>query len=174
MSASPRPRSSSAVHMPSNFDRPPSPRSSGTARTVRFVPVPTTNEPQYPIAFSRGNARVDDLSTWVGLTAASALLFGPLRWVILASGRLGRRHLLHRLERIWATVMIRKLGIHVTVSGLDRVDLDQEYVIVIAAVANGAGEVSVRSSVREREHRAAEDRSTAIGSDHASEHQRLR
>ncbi|MFV9672675.1 MAG: lysophospholipid acyltransferase family protein [Acidimicrobiia bacterium] len=89
-----------------------------------------TNEPRYPIAFSRGNARVDDLRTWVGLTGASALLFGPLRWAILASGRLGRRHLLHRLERIWATVMTRALGIRVTVSGLDRVDADQEYVVV--------------------------------------------
>lgn len=89
-----------------------------------------TNEPRYPIAFSRGNARVDDLRAWIGLTGASALLFGPLRWAILASGRLGRRHLLHRLERIWATVMIRALGIHVTVSGLDHVDPDQRYIIV--------------------------------------------
>ncbi len=89
-----------------------------------------TNEPRYPIPLSRGIARVDDLRTWVGLTGAFAFLFGPLRWVILASGRLGRRHLLHRLERMWATVMIGALGIHVTTSGLDRIDLDQEYVIV--------------------------------------------
>ncbi|MEA2011031.1 MAG: lysophospholipid acyltransferase family protein [Actinomycetota bacterium] len=50
--------------------------------------------------------------------------------MILASGRLGRRKLLHRLERIWATVMIQALAINITVSGLERVDPDQEYVIV--------------------------------------------
>jgi 1-acyl-sn-glycerol-3-phosphate acyltransferase len=87
-------------------------------------------EPRYPIAFSGGRARVGDLMSWTRLTAVSTVLFGPLRWMILASGRLGRRRLLHRLERIWATVMIRALRVDVTVSGLERVDPHQEYVIV--------------------------------------------
>ena len=87
-------------------------------------------EQRYPIAFSNGTARVDDLASWAVLTAATAVLFGPLRWMILASGRLGRRHLLHGFERVWARIMMRALGVSFTVSGLDRVDPDQEYVIV--------------------------------------------
>ena len=57
-------------------------------------------EQRYPIAFSNGTARVDDLASWARLTAVTAVLFGPLRWMILASGHLGRRHLLHGLERV--------------------------------------------------------------------------
>jgi len=87
-------------------------------------------EQRYPIAFSKGTARVDDFASWARLTAATAVLFGPLRWMTIAAGRLGRRHLLHGLERMWADIMMRALGISVTVSGLDRVDPDREYVIV--------------------------------------------
>lgn len=89
-----------------------------------------TTEQRYTIWFSRGTARVGDLASWVRLTATATVLVGPLRWMLIASGRLGRRRLLHRLERMWATVMIRALGVHMTVSGLDRVDPDQDYVIV--------------------------------------------
>jgi len=89
-----------------------------------------TPEPRYSIAFSSGSARVGDLMSWVRLTSVSTILFGPLLWMILASGRLGRRRLLHRLERIWATAMTRALGIDVTTSGIDHVDPDREYVVV--------------------------------------------
>lgn len=89
-----------------------------------------TTEPRYSIAFSRGTARVHDPAAWVRLTAATAFLFGPLRWTIIASGFLGRRHLLHRLERMWAAIMTRALGIRITLSGLDHVDPHQEYVVV--------------------------------------------
>ncbi len=104
--------------------------SRGNARTRHPVALAMTSEPPYPIAFSRGTARVDDLPSWIRLSAAAAVLFGPLRWMILAAGRLGRRRLLHQLERMWAAVMIRALGIRVSVSGLDRIDPDQEYVVV--------------------------------------------
>ncbi len=89
-----------------------------------------TNEPPYSIAFSRGTARVDDLASWIRLTAATTVLIGPLRWMLMASGRLGRRRLIHHLERLWAGVMLRALGVRITVSGLDRVDPGREYVIV--------------------------------------------
>jgi 1-acyl-sn-glycerol-3-phosphate acyltransferase len=89
-----------------------------------------TTERRYPIPLSRGTARVGNLESWLRLTAASTFLFGPLRWMILAAGRLSRRRLLHRLERIWASIMIRALGVQVTVTGLDRFDPGQEYVVV--------------------------------------------
>ncbi len=87
-------------------------------------------QPRYAIGFSNGTARVDGFVSWIRLTGVAAVLFGPLRWAIVVAGRLGRRRTLHTLERTWADIMIWTLGIHITVTGLDRVDPDGEYIVV--------------------------------------------
>ncbi|MEN8233721.1 MAG: lysophospholipid acyltransferase family protein [Actinomycetota bacterium] len=89
-----------------------------------------TAEPRYPVALSGGTARVHDVPAWMRLSSTALALLGPLRWMLIVTGRLGRRRLLHRLERIWAGAMLRSLGVRLEVLGLERIDSRRRYVVV--------------------------------------------
>ncbi|MCJ7781752.1 MAG: hypothetical protein MUQ27_13110 [Acidimicrobiia bacterium] len=47
-----------------------------------------STEQRYTMWFSRGTARVGDVASWVRLTATATVLVGPLKWMLIASGRL--------------------------------------------------------------------------------------
>jgi len=78
---------------------------------------------------TRGLARAEDVSSWIRLSLSALILFGPLRWTLLAAGRFGRRTVLHRVERLWSKAMMRALDMRVTVTGLEHIDPDEQYLV---------------------------------------------
>ncbi len=67
--------------------------------------------------------------TWLRLTAAGAVLFGPARAALIRAGRSGNRRRLHTLERAWAGAASRALGIHIDTIGFELVDPSERYVV---------------------------------------------
>ena len=61
---------------------------------------------------------------------AAVVLLGVLPIVLNLVARFGSRRRQHRMERVWARVAVRLLGIDLHISGLENVDPAQSYVIV--------------------------------------------
>jgi len=89
-----------------------------------------TTDPSYPLPLSRGTVSVEDVRTWIRLSLVGFVLFGPFRLAMVVAGRSGRRTLLHRLERLWSRAMMHALDVRLTVTGLEHVDPDEQYLVV--------------------------------------------
>jgi len=83
----------------------------------------------FAIPFAGERATTDDPISWLRLTAAGAILFGPARAALIRAGRKGNRRRLHRLERTWASAATKALGIRINARGLDLVDPSERYVV---------------------------------------------
>jgi len=81
------------------------------------------------VPFAGERVSTGDVATWLRLTFAGALLFGPARPVVIQAARSGRRQRLHGLERAWARAASAALGMQLDVHGLDRVDPGERYVV---------------------------------------------
>ena len=80
------------------------------------------------VPFAGKRVEASDLRTWVRLTAAGSLLFGPARTVLIQAARRDSRYV-HGLERRWARATLAALGVDLSISGMQRVDPAERYVV---------------------------------------------
>ncbi len=81
------------------------------------------------VPFAGKRVEAVDTSSWLRLTTAGAVLFGPARMALIKAARSGDRGRLHRMERTWAMAASRALGLHVSARGLDNVDPAEQYLV---------------------------------------------
>ena len=79
------------------------------------------------VPFAGKHVETAHVSSWLRLTTAGAVLFGPARMALIRAARTGDRSRLHRMERAWATATSRALGLRVSAEGLDNVDPAEQY-----------------------------------------------
>ncbi len=81
------------------------------------------------VPFAGKRVEATDASSWLRLTAAGAVLFGPARMALIKAARTGDRSRLHRMERAFAIATSKALGMRVSVEGLDNVDPTGQYLV---------------------------------------------
>jgi len=81
------------------------------------------------VPFAGTRVTAADPLTWLRLTGAGAVLFGPGRAALLSAARNGNRRRLHAMERRWASAARRALDIRIDKAGFEHVDPTRQYVV---------------------------------------------
>ena len=81
------------------------------------------------VPFAGKRVEAANAASWLRLTTAGAVLFGPARMALIRAARTGDRSRLHRMERTWARAASRALGLRVSTNGLDNVDPAEQYLV---------------------------------------------
>ena len=81
------------------------------------------------VPFAGQRVEAADASSWLRLTTAGAVLFGPARMALIMAARTDDRGRLHRMERAWASATSKALGLRVSAVGFDNVDPAEQYLV---------------------------------------------
>jgi 1-acyl-sn-glycerol-3-phosphate acyltransferase len=84
---------------------------------------------QLAVPFAGKRVVAGNAVTWLRLTAAGAVLFGPARASLIRAGNSGDRRRLHTRERAWARSATSALGMRIEQHGLHHIDESERYVV---------------------------------------------
>ncbi|MXX18327.1 MAG: 1-acyl-sn-glycerol-3-phosphate acyltransferase [Dehalococcoidia bacterium] len=97
--------------------------------TVEAVGRATTGAAAAPRTLLGGYFRVESTREWVRMRCAALILFGPARLVLTVAALLPEPGLCRAVERWWARLAARLVGLRIDVSGLEHIEPGERYVV---------------------------------------------